>query len=88
MNQTEFAHLMKVNQATVSTWKQKGWIVIVDGAVDVEASKALLLEKRGTLGKLTARQVSQRSGWSKRPHCLTHNALENQRKWKAEQGNG
>ena len=86
LNQSEFAKLMRVHQATVTRWKQMGWIVMADGAVDVEASKERLLLKRGTLGKIDATAASKRSGWSKRPHCLTHNALECQRQWEKAHG--
>ena len=82
MNQTEFAKLMQVHQGTVTRWKDRGWLVMAgDCQVDVEASKARLLERRGTLGKIDARKASKRSGWSRSPHCTTHRALQIHREW-------
>lgn len=69
INQSEFAVLMKTDTGCVTRWKQKGWLVIEGGLVNVEASKARLLEKRGTLGKMTPRQKAQRSSWSHNPAC-------------------
>ena len=83
MNQQDFGKLMGVHGGTVTRWKEKGWLVMSgDCQVDVEASKARLLERRGTLGKIDARKASKRSGWSKAPHCTTHRALESHRRFK------
>ena len=82
MNQQDFGKLMGVHGGTVTLWKQRGWLVMKgDCQVDVEASKARLLEKRGTLGKLGNRAASKRSAWSKAPHCTTHRALQIHREW-------
>ena len=77
MNQKEFAELMSVPAPTVTRWKQKGWLVMRgDCEVDVDASLARLKERRGTLGRIDCRGASQRSCWSRSPHCTTHRALE------------
>ena len=77
MNQKDFATLMRVPAPTVTKWKQRGWLVMAgDCEVDVEASKARLLEKRGTLKKMSKREASKLSGWSRSPHCTTHRALQ------------
>lgn len=47
MKQSEFAALHGVSRKTVTTWKARGWLVFdADGAVDVEASNALLAKYR------------------------------------------
>jgi hypothetical protein len=82
MNQSEFAALMGVHQGTVTRWKDKGWLVMAgDCEVDPDASKARLLEMRGTLGKLSATAKSKRSAWSRGPHCKTHRAFEQHRRF-------
>ena len=86
VTQQEFAQLMHVHGGTVSRWKSRGWIVVADGLVDVEASKERLLLKRGTLGPIDNRAASKRSGWSKSPHCTTHRALEIHREWEKAHG--
>ena len=86
MYQKDFADQMRVNQSTVSRWKSRGWLSLnPDGTIDIEASRALLLEKRGTLGRIDSTAASKRSGWSKAPHCETHRAFALQRAWREAQ---
>jgi hypothetical protein len=85
VTQKAFAALMDTHQGTVSQWKSRGWIVMDGDLVDVDASKALLLKKRGTLGKMSQRDKRMRSGWSKSPHCETHRAFALQRAWREAQ---
>ncbi|KAF1027085.1 MAG: hypothetical protein GAK29_00891 [Acinetobacter bereziniae] len=47
MNQAEFARLHAVSKKTVTTWKNKGWVVLnTDGMVDVELSNKNLEQYR------------------------------------------
>ncbi|ENX00903.1 hypothetical protein F900_01887 [Acinetobacter modestus] len=47
MKQSEFARLHKVSRKTVTTWKNKGLIILNDdGTVDVEKSNELLKQNR------------------------------------------
>jgi len=83
MNQQDFAAMMRVNQSTVSRWKSRGWLVFVEGLIDVDASKKRLLDRRGTLGRIDSTAASKRSGWSKAPHCQSYRAFELQKAWRA-----
>lgn len=77
MNQTEFAGLLGLPPSLVTIWKQRGWVVMASAhEVDVEASKAKLMEKRGTLGRLGKARAKQASPWGKRPHCNINRAEE------------
>jgi hypothetical protein len=81
MTPRQFAVSLGFDQQTGYLWKTKGWLVLHDdGSVNVEASKARLIAERGTLGPLTQRQKSKRSGWSKGPHCETRNGFNNWRR--------
>lgn len=46
VNQAAFAKLHSVSRKTVSKWKERGWLVLQDDLVDVEASNALLKKYR------------------------------------------
>ena len=46
VTQAEYARRHGVARKTVTQWKQDGWIVTVDGRVDVEASDARLAQVR------------------------------------------
>jgi hypothetical protein len=82
MNQLEFAKHMGVGQSTVTKWKHRGWLVMAgDCVVDVERSKARLLEKRGTLGDVGKREGKKASPWRLGPHCKTNRAHEQHRRW-------
>jgi hypothetical protein len=84
MNQKQFAAHVGANQATVSRWKERGWLVFAEpGVIDVEATKARLIEERGQTGPMSKRQARMASGWSKSPHCETHRAFACQRAFKA-----
>jgi uncharacterized protein YjcR len=77
MKNKEFAELLNVGQGTVSLWRQKGWLVLRDdGSIDPDASKDRLMEKRGTLGKLSLQQRRKMSHWSNGPSCNTSRATE------------
>ena len=80
MTPAEFARSLGFHKQTGFTWKQKGWLVFAaDGSVDVAASKARLIAERGSLKPMSMRQRSKRSGWSKGPHCETHNGFKSYR---------
>ncbi|MDC9591537.1 RNA polymerase subunit sigma-70 [Xenorhabdus sp. XENO-10] len=49
MNQSEFAKLHGVSRKTVTTWKARGWLVMTDDDIDVEASNALIERYRKTV---------------------------------------
>lgn len=77
MTQTEFAMSLGFSESAATTWKRRAWLVFLeDGSVDVEASKARLIENRGHLRPMTRREKSQRSGWSKGPACKTYGGFE------------
>jgi ribulose kinase len=42
VSQAEFAKLMDVSRKTVTTWKKRDRIIMIDDLVDVEASRALM----------------------------------------------
>ena len=44
VSQADFARLMKVTPKTVSVWKSRGRIVVVDDLVDVETSRRRILQ--------------------------------------------
>ncbi|WEK32930.1 MAG: hypothetical protein P0Y58_12295 [Candidatus Pseudomonas phytovorans] len=47
MNQSEFAALHGVSRKTVTKWKERGWLEFAaDGALDVDASNALIAKYR------------------------------------------
>lgn len=46
INQAGFAEMHGVSRKTVTGWKSRGWLVIEDGQVDVEASNAVLVTHR------------------------------------------
>lgn len=82
MNQAEFAKLLQMPPSMVTVWKQRGWLVMKgDCEVDVEASKARLLEKRGTLGRVGKKKAKRASPWSKGPNCNTNRAHKIHREW-------
>lgn len=45
-SQAEFARSHGVSKKTVTAWKARGWLVLADGGVDVEASNARLQKYR------------------------------------------
>lgn len=45
--QSEYARRRGVSKKTVTKWKQAGRLVLVDGKVDVDATDALLAERKG-----------------------------------------
>ncbi|WP_338803588.1 RNA polymerase subunit sigma-70 [Xenorhabdus griffiniae] len=49
MNQSEFAKLHGVSRKTVTTWKARGWLVMTDDDIDVEASNANIERYRKTV---------------------------------------
>ena len=48
VTQADFARLMGVSRKSVTSWKARGWLVLEDGQVDVEASRAVLRQHRVT----------------------------------------
>jgi len=46
VSQAEFARMHGVSKKTVTAWKARDWLVLVDGGVDVKASNALLKKYR------------------------------------------
>jgi hypothetical protein len=82
MNQKQFAQHVGANQATVSRWKERGWLVFAEpGVIDPEATKARLIEMRGQVGPMNQTQARRLSGWSRSPHCETHRAFACQREF-------
>ncbi|WP_340611982.1 RNA polymerase subunit sigma-70 [Xenorhabdus bharatensis] len=49
MNQSEFAKLHNVSRKTITTWKARGWLVMTDDDIDVEASNANIERYRKTV---------------------------------------
>lgn len=49
MNQSDFAKLHNVSRKTVTTWKARGWLVLVDDDIDVDASNANIERYRKTV---------------------------------------
>jgi len=49
MNQSDFAKLHGVSRKTVTTWKARGWLVLVDDDIDVDASNANIERYRKTV---------------------------------------
>jgi hypothetical protein len=71
----EFASHMNTPRSTVSGWGRRGWLVIENGLINVEATKDMLLRMRGTLGKMDQRERSMRSAWRWNPACETRRAF-------------
>ena len=83
MNQKDFADLLQFPPSVVTKWKQRGWLVMLgDCEVDVEASKARLLEKRGTLDRVSKKKAKQASPWARGPNCDTRKDHESNRRFK------
>ena len=81
MTPAEFARSLGFHKQTGYTWRQNGWIVFADdGSVDIAATKARLIAERGSLKPMSMRQRRKRSGWSRGPHCETHNGFSNWRR--------
>lgn len=49
MNQSDFAKLHNVSRKTVTAWKARGWLVLADDDIDVEASNANIERFRKTV---------------------------------------
>ncbi|MGR2678714.1 hypothetical protein [Chromobacterium haemolyticum] len=63
VKQSEFAEMHGVSRKTVTTWKQRGWLVFVGELVDVDASNALLKKYRTAgVGSVTSSQEGNKSG--------------------------
>jgi phage terminase Nu1 subunit (DNA packaging protein) len=58
MKQSEFAALHGVSRKTVTTWKQRGWLVFDGDQVDVEASNEMLRKYRRDAGEVVTQPVT------------------------------
>ncbi|WP_413506697.1 RNA polymerase subunit sigma-70 [Serratia proteamaculans] len=62
MNQSDFAKLHGVSRKTVTTWKARGWLVLVDDDIDVEASNANIERFRKTVTRPEKKSVGNKQG--------------------------
>jgi len=89
MNNGEFARLLNVPPTTVSYWRGKGWLVLLeDGSIDPEPSKARVIEMRGSLGRMSLSDRRKRSPWSHMPSCDTSRAAQSHEKRREDGSRG
>ncbi len=62
MNQSDFAKLHGVSRKTVTTWKARGWLVLVGDDIDVEASNANIERFRKTVTRPEKKPAGNKQG--------------------------
>ncbi|MDC9598741.1 RNA polymerase subunit sigma-70 [Xenorhabdus anantnagensis] len=62
MNQSEFAKLHGVSRKTVTQWKARGWLVMTDDDIDVEASNANIERYRKTVTRSEKKSKGNKQG--------------------------
>ncbi|WP_417026874.1 MULTISPECIES: hypothetical protein [Citrobacter] len=71
MNQSDFARLHGVSRKTVTMWKSRGWLIMSDDDIDVEASNAQLEKYRKTVVRPAKEKVTPSEPGKKSPVPFT-----------------
>ncbi|MCP9269870.1 RNA polymerase subunit sigma-70 [Xenorhabdus sp. XENO-1] len=62
MNQSDFAKLHGVSRKTVTQWKARGWLIMTDEDIDVEASNANIERYRKTVTRSEKKSKGNKQG--------------------------
>jgi hypothetical protein len=79
IKQAAFAEMHSVSRKTVTTWKARGWLVMQDGLVHVDASNALLKKYRRDGAPAVTEDPGQETDSGNEPAPRKSNAFDEAR---------